>query len=94
MVVILVLVCTEFQSTSPYAGDDKALNGRNSKHYISIHVPLRGGRRACIAGAMTCSEFQSTSPYAGDDFSGRFYSFGFSQFQSTSPYAGDDPWLV
>ena len=44
MVVILVLVCTEFQSTSPYAGDDKALNGRNSKHYISIHVPLRGGR--------------------------------------------------
>ena len=34
---------------------------------ISIHVPLRGGRRPCNINDVTSFQFQSTSPYAGDD---------------------------
>ena len=57
----------QFQSTSPYAGDDRTYTcGRNTRK-ISIHVPLRGGRRKCNAVKIVIDKFQSTSPYAGDD---------------------------
>ena len=35
--------------------------------YISIHVPLRGGRLLFAVILREISKFQSTSPYAGDD---------------------------
>ena len=34
---------------------------------ISIHVPLRGGRRRVYTLDTYMDQFQSTSPYAGDD---------------------------
>ena len=58
----------QFQSTSPYAGDDaiRALLSLLAFN-ISIHVPLRGGRQARVFLRFAPEKFQSTSPYAGDD---------------------------
>ena len=79
-----------FQSTSPYAGDDKAMTCKNCIHYISIHVPLRGGRHLADSSSKLSPSFQSTSPYAGDDSVIQKRFSNESVFQSTSPYAGDD----
>mgnify|MGYP007094019164 CR=1 FL=1 len=80
----------QFQSTSPYAGDDRTYTcGRNTRK-ISIHVPLRGGRLPISCMTRIAGIFQSTSPYAGDDITAASSRGKQITFQSTSPYAGDD----
>ena len=56
-----------FQSTPPCAGGDIAAFPFERILIISIHAPLRGGRRRSCAFMTHTPKFQSTPPCAGGD---------------------------
>ena len=80
----------QFQSTSPYAGDDRTYTcGRNTRK-ISIHVPLRGGRH--LKDKLFDEKYKISIhvPLRGGRRGGSMSAVIDFLFQSTSPYAGDD----
>ena len=84
----------QFQSTSPYAGDDRTYTcGRNTRK-ISIHVPLRGGRLPISCMTRIAGIFQSTSPYAGDDASAVTARRAATNFNPRPPTRGTTAYIL
>ncbi len=82
--------CKQFQSTSPYAGDDSILvRGISGNIYFNPRPPTRGttrlNQRQCTKQAISIHV-----PLRGGRLNHSKHYHAIKIFQSTSPYAGDD----